>query len=129
MTGLLKLCGAAILAVAALTVLRGVRKDISLFITLSAGVVVLAGALPGVAQIVSFVRDASAKTGVTEYAAVLLKAAGLAAVTDITARLCRSAGEESTASFVEFAGKTEILVLALPFISEILGLSLGLLGG
>lgn len=129
MTGIMKLCGAAILAAAALAVLRGVRKDISLFIVPAAGAVVLAGVLPGVDKIVSFVRDASERGGITDYASVLLRAAGLAALTDITARICRSSGEESAASFVELAGKIEILVLSLPFISEILDLSLGLLGG
>ena len=35
---------------------------------------------------------------------------------------------EHVASFVELAGKCEILALSLPYVSEILTLSLGLIG-
>ncbi|MBQ3900392.1 MAG: hypothetical protein II736_01590 [Clostridia bacterium] len=128
MTVLVKLCGVSILAAAALTVLRGAGKNAPFFVSAAAGVVILAGVIPSVAQIAGFVKNASERAGLTEYASVLLRAAGLAAVTDITARLCRSSGEEHVASFVELAGKCEILALSLPYISQILTLSLGLLG-
>ena len=128
MTALMKLCGVSILAAAALTVLRGAGKNAPLFVSAAAGVVILAGVIPSVAQIFGFVKNASEKAGLTEYASVLLRAAGVAAVTDVTARLCRSSGEEHVASFVELAGKCEILALSLPYISQILTLSLGLLG-
>ena len=128
MTALVKLCGVSILAAAALTVLRGAGKNAPFFVSAAAGVVIIAGVIPSVAQIAGFVKNASERAGLTEYASVLLRAAGLAAVTDITARLCRSSGEEHVASFVELAGKCEILALSLPYISQILTLSLGLLG-
>ncbi len=128
MSTLFRLCGAAILAAASYTVLRGARKDLTFLVSAAAGVVILAGIIPSVREIAAFVRDTSEKAGMTEYASVLLKAAGLAAVTDITARFCRTAGEENAASFVEIAGKAELLVLSLPYVSELVGLSLGLLG-
>ena len=128
MTAIMKLCGVSVLAAAALTVLRGAGRNALFFVSAAAGVVILTGVIPSVAEIAGFVKNASERAGMTEYASVLLRAAGLAAVTDVTARLCRSSGDEHVASFVELAGKCEILALSLPYVSEILTLSMGLIG-
>jgi stage III sporulation protein AD len=61
--------------------------------------------------------------------AILLKALGLAFLTEITAGICRDSGEAGLASWVEMAGKMEILLLALPLVREVLGAVSSLLGG
>lgn len=60
---------------------------------------------------------------------ILLKALGLAFLTEITAGICRDSGEAGLASWVEMAGKMEILLLSLPLVQDVLGAVSGLLGG
>ena len=61
--------------------------------------------------------------------AILIKALGLAFLTEITAGICRDSGEAGLASWVELAGKLEILLLSLPLVQDVLGAVSGLLGG
>ena len=61
--------------------------------------------------------------------AILLKALGLAFLTEITAGICRDSGEAGLASWVEMAGRIEILLLSLPLVKDVLGAVSGLLGG
>ena len=61
--------------------------------------------------------------------AILLKALGLAFLTELTAGICRDSGETGLASWVEMAGKIEILLLSLPLVENVLSAVSGLLGG
>ncbi len=51
---------------------------------------------------------------------ILVKALGIAFLTEVAAGICRDSGEATLASWVETAGKLELLILALPLIERIL---------
>ena len=51
---------------------------------------------------------------------VLLKALGISFVTEIASGVCRDSGEGSLATWVDMAGKTALLMQALPLIREVL---------
>ncbi len=58
-----------------------------------------------------------------EKAGVLLKAVGISYITGISCELCSSAGEGTLADAAGFAGKTEIILLCVPMISELLSIA------
>ena len=72
------------------------------------------------ADVVADVRDIGGQTIPTETLAVLFKALGIALITQICASVCRDGGEAGLASWVEMAGKIEILLLSFPLIRNIL---------
>ena len=81
----------------------------------------------GVGTAVSTVITFADGTVLSEYVIVLQKALGIGYVTTITATICRDANESSLALAMEFAGKVQILLIALPLVSSLLETAKGLL--
>ena len=87
-----------------------------------AAAVVFLGILLGMAvPLLSWIREMLSAGAVSEYAELLLGALGIAVVTGTCADLCRECREPTVASYVEMAGRLEILILTIPLIKEILG--------
>ena len=115
-----KICGLALICVVAFSVVRGFGKDFEVPMKLSAAVVFL-GLLIGIAApLLSWVREILSAGAVSEYAELLLGALGIAVVTGVCADICRECREPTVASYVEMAGRLEILILCIPLIKEIL---------
>ena len=120
---ILKYCGAAILALCAILVLRAQKSDFYGFVGLAAAVLLLGAAagryLPEAARIGELISD----SGFASYAAVLTKAFGVTLAVQLTSEICRDAGESALASKLELVGKAELIVLCLPLIRELTGLA------
>jgi stage III sporulation protein AD len=87
-----------------------------------AGSIVLLGITVAIGiPLFSYLNDMIMSSALSEYAGILIKALGIAVLTHITAEVCRDCGDASAASYVELAGKFEILLLSLPLVSSILG--------
>ena len=123
-----KFCGLAILALVAFSVVRYMGKDFEVPIKLSAAVV-FGGLLLSMAQpLILWIRG-NLTTGVAApYANILMGALGIGLATGFCADICRDCREPSLASYVEMAGRLEILLLSLPLVAEILELVGELLG-
>ena len=87
-----------------------------------AAAVVFLGILLGMAvPLLSWMREMLSAGAVGEYAELLMGALGIAVMTGVCADLCRECREPTVASYVEMAGRLEILILTIPLIKEILG--------
>lgn len=128
MSEIVKLCGAALLALAATLILKDSRAAHPELVAVIFALLVLSRLVTNVSGIVDFMRTLTSGTAAEAYVPTLLKASGIAYLADITADICRSSGEHGIASYAELAGKAEIVILALPLLSELVGLALGLLG-
>lgn len=117
---LIQYCGLAILATAAILVLRESSKSYTVLIVVSFSVISLCLALERTSTAVSSILDAVRDSSLYAYAGVILKAIGLGLLGEMTGDLCRSAGENNLAGGVEICAKAEILITALPLVSEIL---------
>ena len=51
---------------------------------------------------------------------ILLKGLGIAILTEVAASVCRDSGEGGLATWVETAGKMEILLLSFPLIKDVM---------
>ncbi|MBR7033532.1 MAG: hypothetical protein IKI03_07890 [Clostridia bacterium] len=127
MSGFFKICGAALLAVCAGLFLKDRHRDLSSVIAVCAGVAILSATVGCAEQITEFIKDVSEGSAASSYVPVLLKAVGFSVLTEISVGICRSAGEEGLAGAVGFAGRCEILLLALPYVRELVGVALGML--
>jgi stage III sporulation protein AD len=59
---------------------------------------------------------------------ILLKALGVAFLTETAASVCRDSGETGLATWVEIAGKLEILLLSFPLIRTVMDTVTDMLG-
>jgi stage III sporulation protein AD len=82
------------------------------------------------ATAVGYVTDLTAATGALDGDSwrILLKALGVAFLTETAASVCRDSGEAGLATWVETAGKLEILLLSFPLIRTVLDTVAALLG-
>ncbi len=76
-----------------------------------------------VSPIFLFIRKLMERSLPLEYMEIIVKALGIAYLTHISAQLCRDCGEGSVATLIEGAGRLEIIILSLPLINKIIGMS------
>lgn len=127
MSDIYKLCGVAVIALCGVLLLREARSPFAEAAVSFFGVCIMARVAVNISELIRFLKELSAGSTAEDYIKLLLKAAGIAYITELTADICRDAGVVSIASYVEIFGKTELLMLSVPLISELCRLSISLL--
>ena len=94
------------------------------FVLLGAGVLVIFPVLERLISLLAFLRTFSEKSRVSPYFATVLKVMGIGYVTHFSAESCRESGAVTLASRVELCGQLETVLVCLPYIEELLTLSL-----
>ncbi len=117
-----KLFAIALLCVSAAAVLKQLRAELLPPLRIAAILLLIFGAILAADPLFSYLRTLGEIAILSEHTAVLFKAVGLAILTQYCAELCRECGENGIAGGVELVGKVEVLLLALPFLEEILQL-------
>lgn len=117
---MVRLAAAAVTAVVLSGVLKKTTPELTLLLTLAAGIWMLAVVADGLGAVVELMKELAGQAGVSE---VLLepvvKTVALSILTKLTAEICRSAGESGVAAFVETAGTVLALVVALPLVRAV----------
>lgn len=124
-----KICGIALVSAMLITALKKFGTEMSTVLKLVAGLVAAAACVASMSPVIEFIREISGIGGgrLGEYSLFLLKVLGVAITVHICATVCRDCGEPSLAGYIEIGGKVEVIILSLPYISEIIGISVGLL--
>lgn len=100
---------------------KDTRKDISIQISLVAGILIFLFMLPKLTVIMSFLQTIANKAQIdVYYLNIIFKILGISYLTSFSAELCKDAGEGALASKVEFSGKILILALSIPIIIAVL---------
>lgn len=120
-----------IAAVAAASVLTAVmvRKyspDIALVLSIAGAVVVTLFSLEGLSELIDETKVIASSIN-PDYFSVPVKALGISLLTTATSKLCEDAGDKAIAFTVTFAGKTAVLISAMPLFSELIGMLSGIL--
>ena len=124
----LALVGFALVAVVCLAVLRPMRPELAVLLSLAAAALIFAALLPRIAQIITLLQDLADKGGVdADYLGVVLRIIGVAYIAEFGAQIARDAGEGAIATKVELGGKILILTMAVPILLAILQLIVRLL--
>lgn len=124
------LWGALIVAAFLALLLRRDRPELALGIGLSAGV---GAAVFWFRQLKPVVDTATLWFGHAgldaTVAGVLFKSLGLCLLAQFCVNVCRDAGEQGLAAYAELAGKSAILLTALPLFRQLLDLAIVLIKG
>lgn len=92
------------------------------------GVFLLMGILDAMEPVFAALDELIGQTGVSsDYLQAVLKALGICYTAQLASDTCRDAGQTAIAAKIELAGRTAVLVLALPMFMEVAQTAVGLL--
>lgn len=115
------ICAAAIVAAVLALLLRRQNPQISLLISIGAGIVILLTVIREMILTGDEIRSILQAGGITEEEImILLKALGICYITEFTCDTVTEAGLLSLSTNLSFVGKILVLVTALPLFREIL---------
>lgn len=120
-------CGCALLTAVLILLLREWRTSLSLPVRAAGAIVLFLAAFSLFTPITVRVSELFSVAGGDGIAPVLFRALGIALVAEFTSSFCRDLGENTLSSGVALFGKLEILLLALPFVDDLLSLAKELL--
>ncbi len=127
MEEMIRLIGAAMVAVMLTVSLRALAPDISALIGAAAGVLLLGYAVYILSPALGELRELAGEW--QRWLTPVLRSLGIAVVAGCGADVCRDLGQDSVASGIELAGKAEIMLVCLPLITELLSLARSLFVG
>ncbi len=124
----LTICGFGVLAVVLCVIVRQMKPDSALGISIAAGIVILAAVLSAVAPSIAVIGELSEKTGINgDLVKILLKALAICYITTLCADCARDAGESALGSKLELAGRAAIAVISLPVFTDLAEFVIGML--
>ena len=120
---MVKYCGAALCALAAILMLRGQKSEFAGYVSLGASVILLGAALTTFLPITEYIKSIAVGTEFGGYLETVIKALGITLCVQFAAEICRDSGEGALASKLELIGKAEVLVLCLPVVGDLIELA------
>lgn len=117
---LLKVCALAVICVAVGAVINQIKRELSFAVRCAGSILIFGMIVISLEPLLAELGAVRGLEGSGEYVEIMLKALGVAILTQICSGICRDCGENGISAGVEFAGKTEILILCLPLIKRIL---------
>ena len=121
---ILQLVALAVLAAALAFVLRALGAKGAPALTVAAGLAFVAYAVARYGEAIAAIREMADRAGVSDGVGVVLRMIFVGILCAVAADICRDVGENTLATRVEVCGKAEILLLALPFLLELVNLAL-----
>lgn len=120
---LLKICGIGLAAAFAIVLLRELRKEYTVAVTLGVGVLVMLWVMPKISDAVGLLRDLEGRVDTT-YIGTVIRGLGVAYLTGTACDICKTAGESTVAGYIELAGRVELMLMCLPLFRELLDMAL-----
>ena len=121
---ILQIAALAVLAAALAFVLRTLGAKGAPALTVAAGLAFVAYAVARYGEALTAIREMAERAGVSDGVGVILRMIFVGILCAVAADICRDVGESTLATRVEICGKAEILLLALPFLLELVNLAL-----
>ncbi len=105
-----KVAAAAILVSAVGMLIRNIRPELSVPVSVAAVVIISLALVPEILQAAELTRSFTDN----ENLETVIKITGIAYITHFTADICRGAGEGALAAGVELSGKLTVMMMTLP---------------
>lgn len=110
----------ALIAAILSLILKQYKPEYSLFISISAGVLIFLSVLAVIRPIMDYISSLTEQTGLSGvYAEVLIKSLAVCYITQLAADCCTDAGENAIAGKLHIAGRIAILLIALPMFKSL----------
>ncbi len=111
-------------------ILRTIRPEYAFAALVLTCVILLGSVLTDALGLSDTIRALGTRFGISDaYGATLLKMVGVAYLSSFGANLCRDNGQSATAAALELGGRIAILSCALPAITAVLEVGIGLMNG
>ncbi len=123
------LCGFGILAAVLCVIVRQIKPESAVFVSIAAGIGILAAVVTAAAPSVGAITELAENAGIDgEFTKVLLEALAVCYITTLSADCARDAGESAVAAKLELGGRISIAMLSLPVFVELANMVTGLIG-
>lgn len=115
-----QIVGLALIVTIMSVVLKQIRPEIALQLTIIAGASIFILILSKIKVIVDLLQTLADQANISSYyLLIILKIVGIAYLAEFGAQICRDAGENSLATKIELAAKVGVIILAIPIIVAI----------
>lgn len=115
-----QIVGLALIVTVMSVVLKQIRPEIALQLTILAGTSIFILVMSKIKVIVDLLQNLADQANISSYyLLIVLKIVGVAYLAEFGAQICRDAGEGALASKIELAAKVGVIVLAIPIIVAI----------
>ena len=115
-----QIVGLALVVTVISVVLKQIRPEIALQLTILAGASIFILVMSKIKIIVDLLQNLADQANISSYyLLIVLKIVGVAYLAEFGAQICRDAGEGALASKIELAAKVGVIVLAIPIIVAI----------
>ncbi len=123
-----KIIGVGLVTCIAVLILKPVRADFAMIISLVGGVIILVMILSSITSAISLITSIANKTGInSNLLALVFKIIGIGYLTEFSASLCADAGSSGLGDKILLGGKIVILIMAIPIVTNIINIVLELL--
>ena len=125
---ILKIILIGIVTCVATIIVKNIKPEFSILVSLSGSVVILILIINNLVDIVSGFSSIVNKTNInTQLFSSVLKIVGVGYITEFGADICQDTGNSSIANKVLLSGKVVIMCLALPIVNSMLNVIMGLI--
>jgi len=115
-----QIVGFAIIVTVIGTVLKQIKPEIAIQLSILAGVTIFLLVMDKIRLIIDLLQKLAEQANVSSYYLfIVLKIVGVAYLAELGCQICRDAGENALATKVEIAAKIFVVVLAIPIIVAI----------
>ena len=120
---ILKIIMVALAGVISASLVKSVRSEVSLYIALATGIIILVMILDSLTDIFGYFEAVYNKVEYgREYFPVIIKVLVIAYLSDFSANLCKDAGQAAIGTKVELAGKLIIFFISIPILASVISL-------
>ena len=120
MSGLIRICGGALIAAGCAFLLKESSKSASVGAAVIGLTVIMGTVFSELLSVISPLKDALGESGASDYADIMLKGLGIGITVKVTSDICLDMGEKGIADCIELAGRAEILLLCMPILLKML---------
>ena len=126
-SGVIKLCGVAIIAAISALMLKKGKSEISFAPCIAVLLIIFGFCLRALEPLLDEVNALLELFGASEYFLPIIKSLGVAILVQIASSVCSDIGESKIGEGIELAGKFEILLISLPLVRRIVEYALELM--
>ncbi len=125
---IIKIVAVGLITCLATLIVKPIRNDFAIFIALAGGLVILFMVLGYVSEIFDVFKNIISTTGVSSNLyKLLIKIIGIGYLIEFAVGICVDTGNSSLGDKILLGGKIVIMVMALPIVTNILQIIMGLL--
>ena len=128
MSEVIKIIGIGMISLIIIIIIKQYRPEFAVYISIIAGILILAISLQKMGEIVSLIKTISDKAGINgEFLKIILKITGIAILAEFAVSICKDSGESAIANTIDMGSKVIIISMSIPIISSLLELMLNIL--